>query len=121
MKGVKDLLSRILSSLGGSTGEGGGREDRILQFPQSTDEINLDAGASYEKTMPVGRKLRYLCISVPADCLLEIRNDNTTVMWFADEAGTIELPTGVYINELGIKVRNLGQAACRWSCRMVLA
>ncbi|WP_067047572.1 hypothetical protein [Methanofollis ethanolicus] len=116
MKEVKALLTYILSALGkGST------EDRILQYPPSTDEITLEAGATYEKTVTINRRLRYLCVSVPADCFLEIRNDNTTVMWFTDEAGTIELPTGYTINTITLKVQNVGSAPCRWSCRMVFA
>ncbi len=116
MKEVKTLLTHILAALGK-----GVTEDLVLQYPPSTDEISLEAGATYEKTVTINRKLRYLCVSVPADCFLEIQNNNTTFMWFTDEAGTLELPTGVYINELGIKVRNVGNDACRWSCRMVLA
>lgn len=114
MKEVKVLLTHILAALGkGST------EDLVLQYPPSTSELSLEAGATYEKTVTVNRKLRYLCVSVPADCLLEIQNDNITQMWFTDEAGTIELPTGYQINELTIKVQNVGSVACRWTFRAI--
>lgn len=116
MKEVKALLTYILAALGkGST------DDLILQYPPSTGELTLEAGKTYEKPVTINRRLRFISVSVPENCTLEIQNDNSTIMWFTGEAGTMEPPTGCTINEMKIIVHNAGSEACRWSCRMIFS
>ena len=117
MKEIKTLLTYILSAIGGSNS----RDDLIVQYPESTKKLELAAGDTYEKSVTINRRLRYICVSVPENCTLEIQNDNSTIMWFTGEAGTMEPPTGCTINEMGIKVQNVGSEDCRWSCRMIFS
>lgn len=115
MREVKALLTDILSTLGGSSDT----DDLMLQYPPDPDDLPLEAGATYEDTVNVNRRLRYLCVSVPANCIMRILNNHICVLWFTDEAGTLELPTGYQMGEMQIVVENVGNDDCRWSLRAI--
>lgn len=96
-------------------------DDMILQFPQSSGEMYLGAGETWSYSSTAGRRLMYITVSVPAGVLVEIFNGSNVIMWFTDEAGTMQLDNGLLMNEYTIQATNTGDEASRWSCRMIFA
>ncbi len=124
MQSIKELLGQLVgreSSVTNNYGLGiDNSNDLIVQYPESSSELTLAASGTYEKSVKINRKLKFITVSVPANCTVQIFNDNACIMWFTDEAGTQELPTGYTINELKIIVKNLSTTdPCRWSVRMI--
>lgn len=96
-------------------------DDMILQFPQSSGEMYLDAGKTWSYSSTAGRRLMYITVSVPAGVLVEILNGSNVIMWFMDEAGTMQLKNGLLMNDYTIRATNTTVEAVRWSCRMIFA
>jgi hypothetical protein len=96
-------------------------DDMILQFPQSSGEMYLDAGKTWSYSSTAGRRLMYITVSVPACVLVEIFNNSNVIMWFTNEAGTMQLDNGLLMNEYTIQATNTGDEAARWSCRLIFA
>lgn len=116
MREIKSHLAALLAVSGGETA----KDDLYLQLPESTTEIHLAAGETYEKTIPgINRRLKYLCVSVPAACVLQLINNNTTIMWFCDEAGTLEFAGGKQIGDLTVRVVNSHTDVARWVFRAI--
>ena len=124
MQSIKELLAQIAGASGKTTNYYGlgsdNGNDLIVQYPESSSDISLAASGTYEKSVKINRKLKFITVSAPENCTIQIFNDNACIMWFTDEAGTQELPTGYGINELKIIVKNLSTTdPCRWSLRMI--
>ncbi|ADN37068.1 hypothetical protein Mpet_2321 [Methanolacinia petrolearia DSM 11571] len=111
---IKGYLAGILAGVSSAN-----NEDLLIQYPESTENINLSPGETFNKAIEVNRKLKYLCVSVPSGCILEIKSDNITKMWFCDEAGTIEFQSGMSFGRMEINVQNCTTEAVRWTCRML--
>ncbi|MDD4126563.1 MAG: hypothetical protein PHV39_02610 [Methanomicrobium sp.] len=115
MQQIKKYLSVITEAVAGSD-----NNDLIIQLPESTSEMYLAASGEYEKSVTISKRLHYLAVSVPANVVLEIYNDNSLLMWFCDESGTIDLKSGYDIGVMKVKVTNAsGDTSARWLCRMI--
>jgi hypothetical protein len=94
-------------------------EDYLLQFPNNTDSLYLEAGASFEHTTQVSRKLKYLSIDAPEGVLVTIMNDNQPILFMIDEIGAIQFTNGISIGTLCVKAANSSIVSQKWSLRMV--
>lgn len=115
---IKSLLTKINETVGGSNKAEA--ENLYLQYPESSADYTLAASGTYTREVTVNRKLKYLTVSIPTDCILTVYNDNNLWGWFTDEAGTLEIFNGITFGALKIVVKNTDTSnAKRWTCRML--
>lgn len=100
---------------------GAGREDLLLQFPASSNDIYILAGATYTQEISINRSLKYLSIDAPEGVYITIYNDNVPVLFAVDEIGALEFSKGITINRLKITVSNTSALTQKWSIRMIFA
>lgn len=127
MQELKELLTALVVANGGSVNSTTGptaaavRDEIPYQFPESTADLLIAAGATYERSKTVKRRLKSICVSIPQNCVLEFIVNNTTILWFSNESGCIDL--SMYVEELTFRVKNLETTgdSKQWSCRLVFA
>lgn len=127
MQELKELLTALVVANGGSVNSTTGptaaavRDEIPYQFPESTADLTIAAGATYERSKTVKRRLKSICVSIPQNCVLEFIVNNTTILWFSNESGCIDL--SMYVEELTIRIKNLETTgdSKQWSCRLVFA
>lgn len=99
---IISLLQSILSKVSGSS-----VEDLIIRYPTNSAEMSVPADTTLKPvSKTLNRKLRSITISVPATGIMKVYNNGTQLFYFCDEAGTIEYPNGVTINDLEIEITN---------------
>ena len=114
MQAIKSLLAQIVNGVG-ATAEA---DNMYLQFPDSTENMFITAGATVEKEMTVSRRLKQLCVSVPENVTLQILNDGQVFAWFNDEAGTFDFDVGIYFGTLKVICTNASSDSQRWTCKL---
>jgi hypothetical protein len=98
-----------------------GDDDLLLQFPESTDDMYLQPGKSYEKELEVNARLYYLSIDAPEGVLIEIYRDGQLFLFAVDEIGAIQLKDGVPFQTLKVRVTNSGSISQKWMVRMLFS
>jgi len=95
-------------------------DNLILQYPESTSEMFLSAGATFTRELSVNRRIRSITVSVPEGVTIVMKNNNETFLWFTNEAGNEKFPHGKLIGNLKIEVSNNStDTTARWLFRMV--
>lgn len=122
LEDIKTLLGATNSSINSSARSASTNtataDNMYLQYPESTAEMYLDAGATFEREAAINRKLKQMCVSVPAGVVLELKNNNQTFAWFCDQAGSFEFDAGISIENLMLKVMNNTSESVRWTCAL---
>lgn len=101
VEALTQKVNKISSKMGVTS------EDLLLQYPNNASEMLIPASerkVTIERT--INRRLKYLAVSIPANCTMTIYNDNQKLLFLCDESGTIQLPAGVYIGNLRVEVVN---------------
>ena len=98
-----------------------GDEDLLIQYPDSTADLYLKAGDTYERELQVNKRLFYLSIDVPDGVFLEIYRNNSLWMFATGEIGAIQFKNGVNFEVLKIVVKNSSGIDQKWSCRFLFA
>lgn len=96
------------------------KDDLRLRFPESTDEMYLAAGDTYEKSVHVDRKIRHISVSCPETVVIQLILDNTVHDWFNNSYGGEDLPNGIYVDQLTVKATNTGTESAAWDFRLIL-
>lgn len=118
MSETKTLLRQLLLKAGGG---GLGSEDLLVQYPESTTEMYLAAGASYQKTLQVNRKLYYFSIDAPEGVTVMIYRDGVPLLWSNDEIGALELKGGLSFGTLEVRATNNAAIQQKWGCRFIFS
>lgn len=108
------LLKDISESFGLSTDE-----DFLLQFPDSTENLYLQPGQTFEKEISINKKLVYLSIDAPEGVLVTIYQDNNPVTFAIDEIGALEFRKGIYFGIIKVTASNNAEIEQKWSLRMI--
>jgi len=116
---IKQLLGSIYAAV--SPKGDGGNEDLVLQYPESTANLQLAGEERYERETTVNRRLMYLSIDAPEGVVVSILRDNTLWMFASDEIGSMEFKRGVYFGTLKIVVENTTEVVQNWSVRFIFA
>lgn len=119
MADVKQLLGSIYAVVS-PKGDSGG-EDLVLQYPESTANLQLAGEERYERETTVNRRLTYLSIDAPEGVVVSILRDNTLWMFASDEIGSMEFKRGVYFGTLKIVVENTTEVNQNWSIRFIFS
>ena len=98
-----------------------GDEDLLIQYPDSTSNLYLKAGDTYERELQVNKRLFYLSIDIPDGVFLEIHRNNSLWMFATGEIGAIQFKNGVHFEVLKIVVKNSSGIDQKWSCRFLFA
>jgi len=116
MFGLKRILTDIKIALG--AGDDITTDNIYAQYPESTTDMYLAAGATYSRETSMNRKLEEICLSVPSGVVMTIYNDNNVWMWKTDEAGTFTFKAGITFGTMRIEVVNNNTDVARWTCNM---
>lgn len=95
-------------------------DDLRLRFPESIDELYLAAGATYERSVHVGRKIRHISVSCPEEVIIQLIINNVVYDWFNNSYGGEDLPNGINVGQLTIKATNTGSEDVAWEFRLTL-
>lgn len=98
-----------------------GDEDLLIQYPDSTSDLYLKAGDTYERELQVNKRLFYLSIDIPDGVFIEIYRNNSLWMFATGEIGAIQFKNGVHFEILKIVVKNQSGIDQTWSCRLLFA
>ncbi|WP_290597112.1 MULTISPECIES: hypothetical protein [unclassified Archaeoglobus] len=110
----KALLAEISQKLEGD-------EDLLLQYPDSTKDLYLKAGESYERELQINRRLRYLSLDVPDGVLLQIFRNNSLWLFAEGEIGAIQFKNGVHFEVFKVVVVNSSEIDQKWSLRVLFS
>lgn len=117
MSEIKGLLANISKAVGASKNA---QDDILIMYPDTTTDMNLAASGKYERTLTTSKRLKSMCLSVPANCVLEIHRNNSVWAWFSDEYGTFDFNSGISFEEFKIKVTNYSTTStARWTFKAV--
>jgi|Deesub1362B_J571_1020462.scaffolds.fasta_scaffold01638_5 hypothetical protein len=110
----KILLAEISRKLEGD-------EDLLLQYPDSTNDLYLKAGDTYEREIEINKRLRYLSMDIPDGVFLEIYRNNSLWLFATGEIGAIQFKNGVKFEVLKIVVKNNSEIDQKWSLRFLFS
>lgn len=112
---TRTYLDEIIRLLKITAQNSGSTPDDSYQFPKPTETtFQLEAGATYSRTLYPKRKLARLTIFAPSDVVIMIYKDGAEWRRYK---GTMTYDDGVngeYFNQFDLVAQNSGSTACEW-------
>lgn len=97
-------------------------EDVLLQWPSSTDQMQVAANTTVTPVnRRINRRLKFVTVSIPANCVMIVYNNNLPKLFFNDESGTIEFPNGLDMGDVKITLTNTGGSPARCNYRLIFS
>lgn len=97
-------------------------EDVLLQWPSTTDQMQVAANTTITPVnRRINRRLKFITISIPENCVMIVYNNNLAKLFFNDESGTIEFPHGLDMGDVKITLTNTGSTPARCNYRLIFS
>lgn len=97
-------------------------DDILIQFPMSMSDMLIPANTTITPVnRRINRKLKTITVSLPANVIMTVENNNITQMFFANESGTLEFPEGIYFEDTVITLTNAGNTPAQASFRTIFS
>jgi len=82
-------------------------EDLLIQYPSgSSDQIIPANTVRTVLNRRINGMLRYVTVTVPENCFVNIKNNNISKLYFTNESGTLEFPNGLAFEDTEVVVGN---------------